>query len=110
LAHRRRSHETVECFRRKFAKSIVAALDAHDHGALRVIVADALDDGAAVDIAALECREPLSRTSTASVPTGAVNRSRIKLVAARIMMVCEYRHGISCRLTPIRSEPGSGQI
>jgi 3-hydroxyacyl-[acyl-carrier-protein] dehydratase len=57
LAHRGRGHEAVECFERKFAKSIVAALDADDHGALRAVVADALDDGAAVDIPALKRAE-----------------------------------------------------
>jgi hypothetical protein len=54
LAHRRRADESVERLRRQFAIVIVTALDADDQGALRLVVADALDQAAAVDIAAVE--------------------------------------------------------
>ncbi len=54
LAHRGCAHQAVEGGRRKFAVLIIAALDADDHGALRMIVADALNEAAAGDVAAFE--------------------------------------------------------
>jgi hypothetical protein len=38
------------------------------------------------------------------VPTGAVSRSRMKLVAARTMMLCEYPNGICSHATPFKSD------
>ena len=86
LSHRRRAHEGFEGLDRKPAILIVAAFDADDHLVLRPVVADALDDGAAVDVAALE-RPKIDRAavSTVSAPIGAVSTRRIRFVAARIM-------------------------
>jgi hypothetical protein len=46
LAHRRRRHELVECRRRQFAIVIVGAAEIDEHVALRLVVADALNEAA----------------------------------------------------------------
>src|ERR1700704_5212818 len=57
LAHRWRAHQVLECRRRHIAELIVTAFDADDQTALRLVVADALNETAAVDVAALERAE-----------------------------------------------------
>jgi len=57
LAHRRGAHQVLERWRRQTAILVVDASDAHDQGALRPIVADPLDEAAAVDVPALERSE-----------------------------------------------------
>src|SRR5882762_2992864 len=75
LAHRRRGHEAVEGLLRQIAIIIVAAPDADDQIALRVIVADALDQAAAVDVAAFE-RRKVDRAAVLDVDPLRANRGR----------------------------------
>jgi hypothetical protein len=62
LPHRWRAHQAVERRRRQLAVMIVRAAQADDHVALRFVVADPLNEAAAVDAAAFECFE-IDRTA-----------------------------------------------
>jgi hypothetical protein len=57
LAHGWCAHQTVERQHRKFTILIVNALDADDQMALSLVVTDALNEAAPVDVPALECLE-----------------------------------------------------